>query len=288
MPARGEHVALGSSGQPTRVEKTYSNAGGLVYNAAAAMEEKPKLIAYHTTTGTPPEIAPAPIQREWMQNTRDGFANRCLPLLIANQAGWLLLLPHTVRAVWDGTPGLKSICIECFDGPEPYVAASHFGEGILTFTIPYLFRTPPGYNLMVRGPTNMPKDGACPLDGIIETDWTTATFTMNWQLTRPQNAVTWKKGEPFAMIVPMRRGEIESFEPEIRGLYDDPEIAKGYIEWRDSRTKFIKDLPVKGTSANEEEWQKDYVHGRAPDGTVAKEHQRKLSLKPFKRVEKKK
>ena len=199
-----------------------------------------------------------------------------------------MLLPHAVRATWDGTSGLKSICIECFDGPQPHLAVSHFGEGILTFTIPFLFRTEPGYNLLVRGPTNMSKDGASPLDGIVETDWTTATFTMNWKMTRAQNTVTFEKGEPYAMIVPMRRGEIESFEPEIRGLYDDPEVAKAYNEWRESRTKFIKDLPVKGTEANEAAWQKDYVHGRAPDGTTAKEHQRKLALRPFRRVEKKK
>jgi hypothetical protein len=252
------------------------------------MDNDKKLFrAYHTSTGAPPELATAPIQREWMSNTRDAFANRCLPLLIANQAGWLVLSPHTVRAVWDGTPSLKSVCIENLEGPEPYLAMSHFGHGILTFTIPFLFRTPPGYNLLVRGPTNLPKDGVYPLDGIVETDWSTATFTMNWQLTRAQHAVTFQRGEPIAMLVPMRRGELESFDPEIRGLYDDPEVAKAFLEWRKSRTQFIQDLPVKGTTANEEAWQKDYVHGRAPDGTVAKEHQRKLALKPFRKAEKK-
>ncbi|MDI3289313.1 DUF6065 family protein [Polyangium sp. 15x6] len=248
--------------------------------------EKLPFLAYHTSTGQPPELVPGPIQREWMNDTRDAFANRCLPLLIANQAGWLVLSPHTVRAIWDGTGSLKSVCIENLEGPEPYLAMSHFGHGILTFTIPFLFRTPPGYNLLVRGPANMPKDGAYPLDGIVETDWTTATFTMNWQLTRPQHPVTWKRGEPIAMIVPMRRGELESFEPELRGLYDDPEVAKAYLEWRNSRSQFIKELPIEGSSANQAAWQKDYVHGRAPDGTVAKEHQRKLALKQWKKGKK--
>jgi hypothetical protein len=39
-------------------------------------------------------------------------------------------------------------------------AISHFGSGILTWNVPYLFRTPPGYNLLVRGPANWPKDAA--------------------------------------------------------------------------------------------------------------------------------
>ena len=36
--------------------------------------------------------------------------------------------------------------------------ASHFGSGILTWHLPLLFRTPPGYDLLVRGPANHPKD----------------------------------------------------------------------------------------------------------------------------------
>ena len=89
--------------------------------------EKKLFLAYHTSTGEPPELQPGPIQRQWMQDTRDAFANRCLPLLIANQHGWLVLSPHTVRAVWDGTSALKSVCIEHIEGPQPYLAMSHFG-----------------------------------------------------------------------------------------------------------------------------------------------------------------
>jgi hypothetical protein len=242
-------------------------------------------IAYHTSVGATPELSPAPIQREWMTKTRDGFANRCLPLLIANQAGWFVLSPHTVRATWNGSTDINCIQIEHLEGPEPYLASTHFGYGILTFTIPFLFRTPPNWNLMVRGPTNMPKDAICALDGIIETDWAFATFTMNWQFTRPNTPVTFQKGEPIAMLIPTHRGDLEQFAPTIRGLYDDPATAKGYTTWRESRTKFIQDLPVEGTDAHDMEWQKDYVHGRAPDGTVAKTHQRKLALRPFRKIE---
>jgi hypothetical protein len=39
-----------------------------------------------------------------------------------------------------------------------YLPLSHFGNGILTWNLPLLFRTPPGYNLLVRGPANYPKD----------------------------------------------------------------------------------------------------------------------------------
>lgn len=241
----------------------------------------PRLIAYRVSQGWSQQIAPAEVARPWMSKTRCGFANRCLPLLIANQAGWVILSSHTVRATWDGGEGLDNVQVEHAGGAPPYPASSHFGHGILTWNLEYLFRTSPGYNLLVRGPANCPKDGASALEGIVETDWCSATFTVNWKLTRPGHVVTFEEGEPVAMIVPQRRGDLESFHPEIRDLHADPEVARSYARWRDDRVQFLEELPVIGSQANREEWQRHYVHGEAADGTKAPEHQRKLTLRPF-------
>lgn len=70
------------------------------------------------------------------------------------------------------------------DLPNPKPVSSVFGSGIMTWGVPYLFRTPPGWNLLARGPANWPKDAVAPLDGLVETDWAVATFTMNWKFTR--------------------------------------------------------------------------------------------------------
>jgi len=45
-------------------------------------------------------------------------------------------------------------------------------------------RTPAGVNLWVKGPANMVKNGVQALEGMVETDWTAASLTMNWKLTR--------------------------------------------------------------------------------------------------------
>jgi hypothetical protein len=92
------------------------------YKGACPMVKTFPFIAYHTSVGAMPELSPAPIQREWMSKTRDGFANRCLPLLIANQAGWLVISPHTVRATWTGSNEINCIDIEHLEGPEPWTA----------------------------------------------------------------------------------------------------------------------------------------------------------------------
>ncbi len=246
-------------------------------------------------------IVPASSSRAWMDATTERFANRCLPLKMANQAGWVLLNDRTFRATWDGGSGIPSVQLEFFDGsdgPPPY-ASSHFGHGILTWAIPYLFRTPPGYNLLAKGPANTPKDGASPLEGIAETDWRVATFTMNWKLTRPEHPVTFEAGEPVCMIVPQRRGELESFEPEVRDLTDDPEVAYDYWKWAESRWNAMAEGRHKRAAQKEEEeeeeeassatnsnesrsiWQMHYVRGTSPTGIGSEEHQTKLRLRSF-------
>jgi hypothetical protein len=158
---------------------------------------------------------------------------------------------------------------------------SHFGSGILTWNLPYLFRTPPGYNLLVRGPANWPKDGASALEGIVETDWSPATFTMNWKLTRPHWPVEFKENEPICMLVPQRRGELEAFRPAVQNLSRAPWLARLYARWSQSRYTFLRELHEPGSAARQQGWQRDYLRGVLPDGERACEHQTHLTLQPF-------
>jgi hypothetical protein len=216
-----------------------------------------------------------------MEATPKRFANRCLPLRIANQAGWFVLNSHAVRVTWSGGNELSALEIEALDASVVPPAASHFGHGILTWHIPYLFRTPPGYNLHARGPANWPKDGVHPLEGIVETDWSVSTFTMNWKLTRANLPIIFEADEPICMIVPARRGELEYFKPEIRDIEGDPELDSGYQQWARSRARFNSELQVPESEAAKRSWQKHYFQGTSPSGLRAAEHQTKLKLRSF-------
>ena len=200
---------------------------------------------------------------------------------IAAQAGWFVLNSNALRVTWNGGNHKSDIEIESLDGKEINFASSHFGSGILTWNLPFLFRTPSGYNLQVRGPANWPKDGACALEGIVETDWLESTFTMNWKLTRANLPVVFEADEPICMVVPQRRGALEAFEPEICEIGEEPALAEAYERWTESRGEFNRELGVAGSEAQKRGWQKDYVRGMTVGGLRAKEHQTKLKLKGF-------
>ena len=244
--------------------------------------EPRRLLAYRLDDQTGMRLVRSEPGRPWMDITSDRYAYRCLPLLLANQAGWLLLNDAKVRLQWTGRADRDAVTITYDDGRTRYAAQSHFGYGIVTWNIPYLFRTPPGWNLMVRGPTNAPKHGIAALDAIVETDWATSPFTMNWQMTAPDHEVTFEVGEPLAMFFPCRRGDLESFSPEIEDVYTDASTAQDVAAWSVGRQRFLADLPVEGTEAHGRQWQKDYFRGR---GSGSGQHQTRIHVRDFSEVE---
>lgn len=241
------------------------------------MPESHDLIAYELHPNCGVDIKPAPVDRAWMDQTGKRFAYRCLPLNIANQNGWVLTNRTTFEAYWYGGRAIADIETRLYGRPDNH-AYSHFGEGVLTFAVPYLFRTPPGVNLWVKGPTNFVKDGIQPLEGIVETDWNPATFTMNWQFTRPNEWVRFEAGEPFCQIVPVPRGYTESFTPRRIKLESNPELKAQYDTWDKARLNFLAGLKAKDPEIVAQSWQKDYFQGR---GDSATDHQTRLAVRPF-------
>jgi len=259
-------------------------------NASQAPREeqapKLKLVGYRIPDRYAyPKIVRAPADRFWMDITTQGWANRCLPLRIANQAGWFILNDVDFEVIWDGSPKLEGVTFK-FKDRESHFAQSMFGFGMVTWTIPYLFRTEPGYNILARGPANMPKDGVAALDGIIETDWLPYPFTMNWKITRPMRKVRFEKDEPICMIMPVKRGELERFEPQIVNLKSDASLHQSYWAWHEARLEKIRSSPqTRKPTAAMPKVQGNYMRGEGLIDERATEHQNKLDVRDFNELE---
>jgi hypothetical protein len=232
--------------------------------------------------GSFPEIKPAPPDRWWMDVSADGWPNRCLPLRIANQMGWWIVNDQEFSVEWNGKKDLASITFKP-EGQKPFYVHSMFGGGIVTWVIPYLFRTPPGWQLLVRGPANLLKDGIGPLEGLAETDWSTSTFTMNWRFTREGKRVKFEKGEPIATIVPVRLGDLESLQPELRNIESAPSLVEAFRAWHQSRLRKVEEKQQQGGQVRDIEGH--YVRGETVSGQKAPEHRAHLKLNAFTEVE---
>jgi Family of unknown function (DUF6065) len=244
------------------------------------------LIGFIIRDNAPP-IGPAPINRTWMSKmseARIGWPSRCLPMLIANQSGWEVRNPCAFTATWMGQQdGVDVRIAPDKRDPGQFLPSSHFGYGILTWHLPMLFRTPAGYNLLVRGPANYPKDAVCPLEGVVETDWASASFSMSWKLTRKLWPVRFEVDEPICMIVPQRRAELEEFVPELRRIESDDELRRKNEAFLRSRGDAGRTQAATNVAAGEKvQWEGDYTRGTHSDGEAgAEDHQTRRHLRPF-------
>lgn len=249
-------------------------------------DDNQEFVAYAYGSSSEPDIVPAERSREWMIKTGRSFANRCLPLLMANESGWWLRNQRAFTATWNGGPQRSDIDIAFDDGASPEAQpTSLFGYGILTWAISCVFRTPPDVELLVRGPANLPKDGITALEGLVETDWLQMPFTMNWKLTHPGLAVRFERDEPFAMLVPQGRHDLELYRPVVRPLSDAPKILESVHRWTDrSRRQLVRMFVAEHVSeVSGAEWDGAYMRGEHLDGSRFEDHRLRRELKPFTR-----
>lgn len=257
----------------------------------------PLTITAYSAWGFEIQIVPAYKRRDWMDTAAAGFPYACLPMSIANMGGWFVLAPHACRAQWNGGASPADLVVTIPDPPKPppgvvagrtwskappgIQAQSAVGHGIITWTLGYIFRTPPGWNILCRGPANMVKDGIAPLEGLVETDWAQGSFSMNWKFTRP-GVVTFEKDEPIAMLVPQRRGELEQFACRKAELSSNPQLADGYRKWIESRTNFLAAQRAGDPDALRRKYEKHYMHGVTTTGEQGPaDHQKMRELARF-------
>lgn len=236
--------------------------------------------------GWKPWIRAASSRRDWMDGTPESFAYRCLPLNIANAHGWEILSPCGFEAEWNGGPAVEDVAVRLDGAAEPFAPTPLFGQGVLTFHVQGLFRTPPGVDLWVGGPPNAAKDAIAPLSGVVETDWSPFTFTMNWRFTRANQPVRFEAGEPFCLIFPLQRGLVEQVRPRVADISEAPELKRRFETWSASRDAFQAQVAAHPPAAPSDKWQKFYYRGVDAEGVAGSpDHRSKLRLAEFEGAE---
>jgi hypothetical protein len=185
-------------------------------------------------------LRPSPVKRAWMSEHPTAY--QCLPMTVANQWGWQVLCPTDVRVTWNGKAAQSGLRVEVAPQWEPGIK-SQFGRGIVSFSLPWVFRTPPGWDLYAKGPSNRWKANAAPLEGVIETWWLNYTFTLNWKLIEP-GEVHFAKGESLGQLVPVPHSTFQdSSAIEAPILEVEPEAGAELLRWLEERRR-IKTEPV--------------------------------------------
>lgn len=224
------------------------------------------------------KILPLKLNRSWMDNSRQKFAYKCLPLNIANQYGWSVVSPCNFTASWNGESGLDSIYIES-DNKDllSWAIYSHFGEAVLTIQVDFIIQTPENYSTYIRGIPNKDYGVLQPLDAIVETDWLPFTFTYNFKFISP-GSISFKKDEPIFCFFPIERNTVENFNIVSGDIKENENLYQDYLEYSNSRKELSKkDSGMKAI------FQRFYFNGRGPQKIYnIKNHIKKISFRDIK------
>jgi hypothetical protein len=213
-----------------------------------------------------------------IEKKRDWFTPhfyRCLPLSIANQYGYVIKSEYDFTLEWNGGDDRYDIKwyfnddIEKVKTMYPRIS-SHFGHGIITIDIPFMFRTPPGINLMTINPPNYVLSGITVMSGSVETDNLRYTFTVNLKINTPETHITIPKGFPLAAIIPVKRDFIESFKMKnAEDVMSEDLVLEELNAYNDQKLeRFIIERTLKN-NVNQ-----NYMFGRDVYGNKFKDHQK--------------
>lgn len=214
-------------------------------------------------------------KRDWFEP----FFYNCLPIVIGNQYGFIITAEFGFNVIWNGGNNKDDIHItyiipEDFNQDKTPIlnVASNFGNGIISITLPTIFRTPPGVNIMTINPPNYIIKNVTVLSGVVETDNARVPFTFNIRLHEPNILTSFPKGTPLSGFIPIPRGFADKFE-----LVDGEEVFGEKIFNEELETFFLHETRRSLQSSDpDEEFNKPdryYFDGMDILGNKFPEHQ---------------
>lgn len=188
-----------------------------------------------------PEIRQSRLKRDWMDDTYNKHAYRCLPLSAANVNGWEVVLQQDVKLIWDGGNTVPRI----LDGDifRGRTIANCNKIGMIDFHIGWAFNTEHGYDTWLTGSPNYFLDGATPLTASIPSYWWPDEVQMSWKITKEKEEIVFPAGMPFAFFYIYSNNVLPNVSIDVENLWDKPELINSRVAYSEAKMKKLKEEP---------------------------------------------
>lgn len=193
------------------------------------------------THQNPPEIKQSRLKRDWMDDTYNKHAYKCLPLSAANVNGWELILQQDVVVQLDHEQAVPRVLEGEFFNGRPVVIPSIIG--IISFATGWAMNTEEGYDTWITGSPNYFIDGAVPLTATIPSFWWPDEFNMNWKITKIGEPVIFKAGMPFMFFNIYKNDLLSNVEIEVENLWDKPELMEKRQAYGNAKMEKVQSQP---------------------------------------------
>jgi hypothetical protein len=188
-----------------------------------------------------PEIRQSRLKRDWMDDTYNKHAYRCLPLSHANVNGWEVILQQDVKVIWAGGSSVPQI-IEGEIYKDRTIANCN-KIGMIDFHIGWAFKTDPGYHTYISGSPNYFVDGAVPLTANIPSDWWPDEVQAGWKITKVNEPVIFPAGMPFLFFMIFPSNLMEQTILSVEYLWDKPELMNERMAYSNAKMSKLQEEP---------------------------------------------
>jgi hypothetical protein len=170
-------------------------------------------ISVEKINGSPFNIAPMSIKRDWMDLTSENHAYRCFPVTQSNIIGWNIFCTTDIEFIWDGTNDQTPDHIEILKAPEGSYGGR--GQSSLSFPTGLVFTTPQNLSLWTINPVNYFNDDFETMSSLISTSFYDNPLPLSIKAKSANKVVTIKSGTPLATIVPISLSELNNTSIDI-------------------------------------------------------------------------
>jgi hypothetical protein len=150
-------------------------------------------------------IISPPVKRDWFDN----YWYHCLPITIANQYGYALVVNKDVEFFLKDELSFIYISKDLEDVyPKVRVGPGH---GLISIDFPFSIRTSPGINILITNPFNHFMENLSTITGVFEGDNLRRHLNVVLKVLKPGVAKI-KKGDTIATFFPIQRYFVDNFE----------------------------------------------------------------------------
>lgn len=193
-----------------------------------------------------PVIKQSRMKRDWMDDTYNKHAYRCLPVSAANVNGWEIILQKEVRVIWEGGNCIPKIMNEDSDGVtlsyNNRIIADCNKVGMIDFRLAWAFHTDPGYETWIMGSPNYFISGADPLSAVIPSSWWPDEVQFSWKITKINEEVIFPEGTPVAFFF-VYKNELEEISLSVKNLWEDEELFTARKSYSEAKVQKMQEQP---------------------------------------------
>lgn len=203
------------------------------------------------------KIVQSRVKRDWMDATYNKHAYQCMPMTLANVYGWEVQMEEDLVVIWDGLNSPPRILQGEFTSNGRKQAVSSI-IGMISINIGWTVNTEENYSTWFTGSPNYIMDGATCLTAALPTSWWPDESQMNWKITKINEPVTFKSGDPICFFNIYDNRAMENVEIQTKNVWDDKDLLQSRMKYSDLKSKNNREKPW--------EWTKGIKTGVDADG----------------------